>query len=171
MRYAEFRDRLENSLVDAGLIIRSGLRSTETIDLGDSVRRWKAWILRITPPNTNLFDVSGDISFEWHAVDAARAHSCEEDLLIALLGRKGESARTQPRWTRVDLSLRASLPYGSTTSMPEPRLFGPWSTSVVDKVGAALTDVKERKGKIVAIWAGTEISRWKATADPTALFP
>jgi hypothetical protein len=38
--------------------------------------------------------------------------------------------------------------------MPEPHLFGPWSTSVVEKVGAALTDVKERKGNIVAILGG-----------------
>jgi len=154
VRYAEFRDRLENSLLDAGLMIRSGLPSAETIDLGDSVRHWKAWIIGITSPSTKPFDVSADISFEWYPVDAARAHTCEEDLLTALLGRRRESAKTQPRWTRVDLSLRASLPYGSTTSMPEPHLFGPWSTSVVDKVGAALTDVKERKGNIVAILGG-----------------
>ena len=38
------------------------------------------------------------------------------------------------RWTRVDLSPRASLPHGSTTSVPEPHLFGPLSTSLVDKV-------------------------------------
>ena len=36
--------------------------------------------------------------------------------------------------------------------MPEPH--GPWSTSVVDKVDAALTDVKERNGKIVVIPSG-----------------
>lgn len=159
MRYAEFRDRLENSLLDAGLMIHSRLPSTETIDLGDSVRHWKAWIIGITPPGTKPFDVSADISFEWNSVDAARAHTCEEDLLTALLGRRRESARTQPRWTRVDLSLRTSLPYGSTTSIPEPHLFGPWSTSVVDTVGAALTDVKERKGNIVAILGVQQGSR------------
>ena len=154
VRYAEFRDRLENSLLDAGLMIRSGLPSTETIDLGDSVRHWKAWIIGMRPPSVKPFDVSADISFEWCPVDAARAHTCEEDLLTVLIGRRRRSATTQPRWARVDLSLRASLPYGSTTSMPEPHLFRPWSTSVVEKVGAALTDVKERKGNIVAILGG-----------------
>jgi hypothetical protein len=38
--------------------------------------------------------------------------------------------------------------------MLEPHLFGPWSTSVVEKVGVALTDVKERKGNIGAILGG-----------------
>ena len=107
MRYAEFRDRRENSVLDAGLMIRSGFPSTETIDLGDSVRHWKARIIGITPPSANSFDVSADISFEWCPVDAARAHTCEEDLLTVLIGRGRRSATTQPRWARVDLFLRA----------------------------------------------------------------
>src|SRR6266699_4175823 len=32
------------------------------------------------------------------------------------------AARTARRWTRVDLSLYANLPYGSTTSMPEEKI-------------------------------------------------
>jgi hypothetical protein len=107
VRYAEFRDRLENSLLDAGFMIRSGLPSTETIDLGDSVRHWKAWIIGIRPPSAKPFDVSANISFEWCPIDTARAHTCEEDLLTALIGHRRRSTPTQPMWTRVDLSLRA----------------------------------------------------------------
>jgi hypothetical protein len=52
-------------------MIRSGFPSTETIDLGDSVRHWKAWIIGITPASAKPFDVTADISFEWCPVDAA----------------------------------------------------------------------------------------------------
>jgi hypothetical protein len=38
--------------------------------------------------------------------------------------------------------------------MPDPQLFGPWYGSIVDKVDAALTDVKEKHGRITAILGG-----------------
>jgi hypothetical protein len=54
----------------------------------------------------------------------------------------------------VDLSLNASLPYGSTTLMPEPHVFGAWSASIVERVQVALTDMQERNGRIVSVLGG-----------------
>src|SRR5215472_3992642 len=51
-------------------------------------------------------------------------------------------------------SLRASLPYGSTTSMPEPRVFGAWTSSVEERVHAAFSEIEERNGRIVAVLGG-----------------
>jgi hypothetical protein len=98
--------------------------------------------------------MSAVIGFDWSPVDAARAYTCEEDLLTELVGRRRRSPRTEHRWTRVDLSLHASLPYGSTTSMPEPRVFGPWTATVVEKAAAVFTDVEEKNGRIVAVVGG-----------------
>lgn len=42
MRYAEFRDRLEDALHEAGLIFHHD-RRVETIDLADTVRSWKVF--------------------------------------------------------------------------------------------------------------------------------
>ena len=47
-----------------------------------------------------------------------------------------------------------SLPYGSTTSMPEPHVFGGWTAAVLEKADAALTDIEEKKGRIMAVRGG-----------------
>ena len=154
MRYAEFRDRLEDALQEAGLFFHDADRRVETIDLADTVRSWKGYVCRAAPQRAEPFHVSAEIGFEWNPVDAARAYTCEEDLLTELLGRRRQPTRTERRWTRIDLSLHASLPYGSTTSMPEPHVFGAWAASVEQKADAALTDTEEKKGRLVAVLGG-----------------
>ncbi len=154
MRYAEFRDRLEDALQEAGLFFHDADRRVETIDLADTVRSWKVYVRRAAPRSAQPFDVSAEIGFEWGPVDAARAYTCEEDLLTELVGRRRRPTRTERRWTRIDLSLHASLPYGSTTSIPEPHVFGAWTASVVEKADAALTDTEEKKGRMVAVLGG-----------------
>lgn len=150
MRYAEFRNRLENALREVGLFVHDADR-VETINLADTVRQWKAYIRRSAPPSAEPFFVSAEISFRWTPFDAARSYTCEEDLYAELLGRRRELARTARRWTRVDLSLRANLPDGSTTSMPEPHAFAAWSSSIEEKAHAAFSEIKERNGRIVAV--------------------
>ena len=75
-------------------------------------------------------------------------------LLTELVGRRRRSPRTERRWARVDLSLHASLPYGSTTSIPERDAFGGWTAAVVEKADAALTHVEEKGGRVVAVLGG-----------------
>ncbi len=154
MRYAEFRDRLEDALQEAGLFFQDADRRVETIDLADTVRSWKVSVWRAAPPGAEPFDVSAVIGFEWSPVDAARAYTCEEDLLTELVGRRTRPLRTERRWTRIDLSLHANLPYGSTTSMPEANVFGAWTAAVVKRADAAFTDIEEKKGRIVAVLGG-----------------
>lgn len=154
MRFAEFRDRLEGALQEAGLSFHDADRRVETIDLVDTVRSWKIYIRRAAPQSAEPFYVSAEIGFEWSPVDAARAYTCEEDLLAELVGRRKRPIRTEHRWTRIDLSLRAGLPYGSTTSMPEPHVFGAWTASVLETADAAFTDVEQKKGRIVAVLGG-----------------
>jgi hypothetical protein len=154
VRYAEFRDRLEDALQEAGLFFHEADSRVETIDLADTVRSWKVSVWRVAPRSAEPFHVSAVIGFEWGPVDAARAYTCEEDLLTELVGRRRRPLRTERRWTRIDLSLHASLPYGSTTSMPEPHVFGAWTAAVVEQANAALTDVEEKKGRIVAVLGG-----------------
>jgi hypothetical protein len=154
MRYAEFRDQLEHALQEAGLFFHGVDRPVETIDLADTVRRWKVYVYRASPRSEEPFHVSAEISFYFTPADAARAHTCEEGLLTELMGRRKRPARTERRWKRVDLSLHATLPYGSTTSMPEPRVFGAWTASIEEKIHAAFREIEERNGRIVAVLGG-----------------
>jgi hypothetical protein len=154
VRYAEFRDRLEDALQETGLFFHDAHRRVETIDLADTLRSWKVHVGRAAPPSAEPFHVSAEIGFEWSPVDAARAQTCEEDLLTELVGRRRRPIRTDRRWTRINLSLHASLPYGSTTSMPEPHVFGAWTAAVIEKADAVFTDIKEKNGHIVAVMGG-----------------
>ena len=156
MLYAEFRDQLEDALQKAGLFFHGVDWPVETIDLADTARRWKVCIFRAALGSAEPFHVSAEISFYWTPTDAARARTCEEDLLTELRGRRKRPVRTEPRWKRVDLSLHASLPYGSTTPMPEPRVFGAWTASIEEKIHAAFSEIEERNGRIVAVLGGHE---------------
>jgi hypothetical protein len=100
--YAEFRDRLEGALWEAGLLVHDADRRVEAIDLADTVRRWRVYIIRAAPRSTEPFHVSAEIGFDWSPVDAAQAYSCEEDLLTQLIGTRRRPTRTERRWTRVD---------------------------------------------------------------------
>jgi hypothetical protein len=153
MRYAEFRDRLEDALQEAGLFFAHADRRVETIDLDDAGRSWKVYVHRVTPQSAEPFHVSAVIGFEWSPLDAARARTCEEDVLTELMGRR-RPIRTERRWTRIDFSLRASLPYRSTTPMPDPHLFGAWTAAVVEAADDAFTEIAEKKGHVMAILGG-----------------
>lgn len=154
MRYAEFRDQLGAALQEAGLFFHGLDRPVETIDLVDTLRRWKVFVYKRVPRSAEPFHVSAEVSFDWTPFDAARAFTREEDLLTELFGRRKRPARTERRWKRVDLKLHASLPYGSTTPMPEPRVLGGWIASIEQKVHAAFTEIEERNGRIVAVLGG-----------------
>jgi hypothetical protein len=102
------------------------------------------------------FHIAMSLAFNWSAANTARAHTCEEDLLTEILGRKQRYPKTQQRWTRVDLKLYATLPYGSTAPMPDALMFGGWISSVGDKLDRLFVEVKERDGQMVAITGGRE---------------
>src|SRR5215472_12056585 len=148
VRYEEFRDQLESALQRNSLHFHS-LQRVETIELANTVRHWKAYVHEAARPSAEPFHVSAEIGFAWSPFDAARAYADEEDLLTELIGRRKQLPRTERRRKRVDLSLHAGLPYGSTTAMPEPQLFGAWTASILEKVHAAVAEVEEREGRIV----------------------
>ena len=169
MRYAEFRNRLENALREVGLFVHDADR-VETINLADTVRHWRAYIRRSAPPSAEPFSVSAEISFRWTPFDAARSYTCEEDLYLQLVGRRRQPTRTARRWTRVDLSLYANLPYGSTTSMPEPACSLLGLLLLWRRLMQPLA--RSRRGTATS-WpslARTGISRWKSVANRMALF-
>ena len=151
MHYDEFRDQLKDALQDAGLFLHRIGNPIETIELSGAARRWKLGLLRSSPRNTEPFDVTAQIAFQWDPFDNARSYTCEEDLLTELLGRKKSGLKTVQRFARVDLDLRAGLPYGSTATIPDPKLFGAWTESVSLKLDKLFAERRERAGRLTAI--------------------
>ena len=136
----------------------------ETIELAGGERRWKAYILH-PGGSTEPFDVSAKITFNWSAINVARAGTCEEDLLTEVLGRKQTSAKTAQRFTRVDLKLQANLPYGSTTTIPDPKIFGSWTESVGQKLDRLLNEFRERQGRVIAVLGARQEMEIEARCD------
>ena len=54
---------------------------------------------------------------------------------------------------RVDIALRAALPYGSTTPIPAPDVWLPWVASMEEKLDDALT-IKRRRKDAIDGWRG-----------------
>ena len=165
MRYDEFRDQLQDALRDAGLFLPHPYNPTETIDLSGTRRRWRLYVIRSSPPSAEPFHVSAKIAFHWSPFDAARSYTCEEDLLTELLGRTRRPINTARRFTRVDLELRAGLPYGSTTAIPSSQILGAWTVSVSQKLNKLLTERKERQGRLVSVLGSLGEVEVKARCD------
>ena len=148
MRYDEFRERWLTALRSARLLAHHDC-PRETIDLSTTNRRWK---LQLLPRPLEPFHTSAAISFRWSPFESARSYTREEDLLTELLGRSRSGRATQRRLIRVDITLHATLPYGSTAPIPAPDVWLPWVVSVEEKVDDALTQ-RRRKGSDIA-WRG-----------------
>lgn len=148
MRYDEFRDRWQAALRTAGMLFHHD-RPAETIELGSTLRRWRVHLL---PRDVKPFSVGATISYRWDPFGSARSYTTDEDLVTELFGRRAMRS-TQRRLLRVDITLGASLPYGSTAAMPAPDIWAPWLASVEEKLDTTLRGRRVRKGAISA-WRG-----------------
>jgi hypothetical protein len=155
MRYDEFRDQLQIALHNAGLLGQRLGNPSDTIDMEIMERRWKVYVVG-TSNDTVPFQVTAKIAFSWNPFNTARSYTCEEDLLTELLGRTKSSAKTEPRFVRVDLELYARLPYGSTTAIPEAQTFGSWADSIKQKLDKAFAESNWRQGRLVAVLGAVE---------------
>ncbi len=97
MRYDEFRDNLHKALHNSGLYSGHIGHPAETIDIGNSDRRWELYVIPSASQNIEPFYLSSKISFDWRAANAARASTCEEDLLTEILGTRTRRTKTQNR--------------------------------------------------------------------------
>lgn len=164
MRYDEFRDRWQKALRSAGLL--SSLDGAEeAIDLRTTARRWEA---RQLPRSVEPFSVGALISFVWDPFESARSYTCEEDLLTNLVGR-GARRTTQRRLLRVDITLGANLPYGSTAPMPASDVWIPWVASVEESLDAALTP-RRRRGSTNHLYRGDLEIAGRSTLDEEFCF-
>jgi hypothetical protein len=156
VRYDEFRYQLQTALQNVGLLQQRIGNPIETVDLDSMGRLWKVYIMGSSTKDTEPFDVTAKIALNWNPFNTARSYTCEEDLLTEMLGRTKSSSKTKPRLVRVDLELRASLPYGSTTTIPDASTFGSWADSIKQKLDKVITENKWRQERLVAVSGALE---------------
>jgi hypothetical protein len=126
MHYETFRDSFAAALRDSGLP-RIGAGGTERLDLQTMDRTYEAIIEPIGGQDAEPFFVTATLGWTWSALHTARARTCEEDVLVEILGREGrEPARTERPWVRCDVKLKASLPWGKPSPMPPLEAWREW---------------------------------------------
>lgn len=92
MRYDEFRDRWLAALRGERVLAYQD-RPEETVNLTTMARRWEVHVIG---QSAGPFYAAATIGFDWDTFESARSHTCEEDLLTALYGRRAARSTASP---------------------------------------------------------------------------
>lgn len=125
MDYETFRTAFASALRDSGLPTL-GVGPTESLDLQTMDRTYQIAVEPIGGQDAEPLFVTATLSWRWSALHTARARTCEEDVLVEMLGRGWEGARTVNPWVRTDIKLKASLPWGKPLPMPAAAAWRQW---------------------------------------------
>jgi hypothetical protein len=134
MRYEEFKQVWMHVLRDSGLRVMHR-DPTETLDLHSMSRKFETFVEPASGQDAEPFFVSASLSWEWDALQVARTHTIEEDLLTEFLGREdSHDVETEVPSLRIDISFNASLMHGKETPLPAPRVWENWAQEVVGRL-------------------------------------
>jgi hypothetical protein len=128
--YDEFKEAWLLALRESGLRIFGIDALSESLELRATTRIGES----LVAPHyrTDPFSVSAKFRWCWDALHTARTTTCEEDMLAELLGREAVGrTRTDRPWMRIDISLRASLPFESPMPLPSRARWALWTRDVI----------------------------------------
>jgi hypothetical protein len=147
MNYELFRTAWYEALTEAGMWSYLA-PPTETVDLGNMSRTYQVYVHLASSKELEPFHVSAGLSWTWDALQAARSATREEDLLMELLGTENRHVDTERPWLRVDVTLSATLPWGSPIRLPEASMWRNWVADVTERLEPLLsTDWESRDEK------------------------
>jgi hypothetical protein len=169
--YEEFLHVWVSTLRGSGLQIFGAHDGTETLDPRSMARSYEGFVEPLGGQETEPFFVTAGFSWRWDALLTARTHFREEDVLTELLGRaRGSKASTERPAVRLDVSLRASLPYGKPVPMPSAEAWAKWAREVhtrLEKIEPLMPKRTTRgtaKRPEVLAWLTDPVA--KVTCDP-----
>jgi len=134
MNYDEFKGAWETALQASGLGLMGG-RPTETIEEASLTRHYWTAVEPYGGQDCEPFHVTATIEFNWEALHTARTCTTEGEMLTEIFGREGALERdTEQPWLRVDVKLRASLPFGQEMPMPPASTWRNWAREVTSRL-------------------------------------
>jgi hypothetical protein len=126
MNHESFRDAFEAVLRRSRLAV-FGVRGEELLDLHNLDRVHRIAVEPIGGQDAEPFLVTASLSWRWIALQTARTNTTEEDVVTEMIGRDGGvGILTEKPWIRVDIALKATLPYGKPMAMPGPAAMRQW---------------------------------------------
>lgn len=152
MNYEQFRAAWYEALTEAGMWSYLA-PPTETVDLGGMSRTYQVYVHLGHSREIEPFHVSASLSWTWDALQAARAATTEEDTLRQFLGDEGRHQDTERPWLRVDVTLSATLPWGSPLPLPDATMWRAWLADVTARLEPLLSTDWETRDEKTAIFA------------------
>ena len=132
MRYDDFKLAWTEALAEAGFLAR--LPASERLDLARLSRHYEISVEPLGQDAKPLFVTAG-LSWRWDALQEARTATTEEDMLTSLLGHDAaDTVETERPWLRVDVVLRATMPWGQPLPLPGQDALGEWTREVVGRL-------------------------------------
>lgn len=130
MTYEQLRALWTTTLRASRLQVHGVYDIDETLD----ARTLDRTVTSIVAPSVRAepFTATATLAWRWTALHTARTTSTEEDLLAELLGRDHATrSRTRRPQLRLDIGLRATLPWGAPLTLPAPATWAAWSRAVM----------------------------------------
>ena len=168
MTYEEFMQAWVLARKESGLPLLGAHEGKETLDTRSLSRTFEMYVEPLGGQEAEPFHIAAALSWRWDALMTARTATTEEDMLTQVLGRErvgGHKVRTEPSPLRVDVSLRASLPYGKAIAMPTPMVWARWAREVHERL-EHIEPLVPKKTTREARDGQLEILAWQT--DPTA---
>jgi hypothetical protein len=171
VNYDEFKSVFMSALRESGLPM-IGLTPEEVLGLRSADRTLTLGVEPIDREIGRPFHIAATISFHWDALQTARTATCEENLIVELLGREGaQDIETERPWLRVDIKLRAGLEWGKGIPMPAPATWAKWSREALGRLETieplvsedVLRETADGRHAILAWQGNPEV---KATCNP-----
>lgn len=134
MDYDDFKTTFMSALRESGLPT-IGLTPEEVLDLHRADRTFTIGVEPMDREIGTPFHIAANIFFRWDALQTARTRSCEEDVVVELLGREdAQDLDTVVPSLRVDIKLRATLALGKGMPMPPPATWAKWSKEALGRL-------------------------------------
>ena len=166
--YDEFKHAWILARQESGLPLLSAYEGDETLDPRSLSRTFETFVEPLGGQEAEPFHVAAALSWRWDALATARTVTTEEDMLTEVLGRErvwGHKPRTERSPLRVDVSLRASLPYGKAIPMPSSPTWAKWAREAhgrLERIEPLVPEKTTREGRDGRL----EILAWQG--DPVA---
>lgn len=166
MNYHHFTELWLQALRQARFPNLYPLHINETIDIHSMDRTYRAFLLWPGAPETKLFTVTAEISWEWDALLSARFATTEEDMLMQVYGDFGIHKDTEPPWLRIDVTLHASIALDTRFPLPLLTNWQRWVKIVSSELETILPSEPDSKEEHLSLLAWRGEPEAAVTFDP-----
>jgi hypothetical protein len=155
MNHEQFLRVVVDELGEAGLEV-TPVGRTEHLELRHGDRKVALELPDFGRERDEVLTCWTTVEWTWRALQSARAATTEEDVLVELFGHRSVMPETEPGAVRVDVTLKATAPWGSNLTLPDSATWARWSAAVhaalEPLLGLELVEGEDGQRRVVGGW-------------------